>query len=478
MLAPMRARGAGIGRLLAACACLLAWAVLGTAQPLGAGTDGDAVAASAVAGPLGLSEVVLAQQDVRMLLRITTTGGWTTADLGGARDRAICVALAHGEPAIARSRVCVAGRGRGALSFTPLTAAGTTGTTRELQAKVTRPAPNVFEATFLPAAAGLPVGALSWWAESAWTDAQSCARTCSDRFPAQGSAATALGPVGFPPCFGAAARDAAAPCDNPALQSIVEPPLDREHVIPPPYCDTLQRSGLLSVCAFGAVEEEALGTVALVGDSHAAGLKPALQVVTHIKRWRALSLLRSSCPATAGRSRLPTLDRSLACRRWNRQMLAWIVAHPEVGTVVLQAHIGAKVAIAPGQDMEAAVRAGYLDLIRALLAAGRRVVVVRDTPAPAPGHRVCVGAALLDGAPAREACGRRRAEALRRDPLVGAARAARSPGVTIVDLTPQLCDARRCPAVIGGALVHRDRTHLTAAFAATLGPFIARAMAW
>ena len=44
----------------------------------------------------------------------------------------------------------------------------------------------------------------------------------------------------------------------------------------------------------------------------------------------------------------------------------------------------------------------------------------------------------------------------------------------VVDLTPQLCDARRCAAVIGGALAFKDEDHLTPVFAATLGPFLRR----
>lgn len=471
----MRSRP-GRGQLLAACACLLAWALLGSPQPLGAGAD--ASAPGPAAGPVELSEVVLVQHDVRLVLRITTAGGWTAGDLASVPNRAICIALVHGEPAIARGRICVAGRGRSALSYTPLTADGTTLATRELAAKVRRPAPNVLEATFLPAAAALPPAPFSWWAEAAWTDEAGCARTCSDRFPAEGAAVTTLGLLGVPPCFGAAARDPLLPCDNPALHLSVEPPLEREHVVAPPYCDTLERSGLLTACAFGTVPAEAAGTFALIGDSHAGGLKPALQVVTHAKRWRGLSLLRSSCPATAGKPRLPTPARSVACRRWNRQVMDWIVAHPEVGTIILTAHIGARVVPARGQEMTDAVRAGYRDLIRALLAAGRRVVVIRDTPAPPPGHLDCVAGALLEGRPAGAACTRRRATALRRDPLVAAARDVRSPLVTVVDLTPQFCDERRCPAVIGGALVHRDRTHLTPAFAATLGPFVARALTW
>jgi hypothetical protein len=46
----------------------------------------------------------------------------------------------------------------------------------------------------------------------------------------------------------------------------------------------------------------------------------------------------------------------------------------------------------------------------------------------------------------------------------------------VVDLTRFFCDRRRCFAVVGGALVHQDETHMTATFDRTLGPFLLRAV--
>jgi len=39
-----------------------------------------------------------------------------------------------------------------------------------------------------------------------------------------------------------------------------------------------------------------------------------------------------------------------------------------------------------------------------------------------------------------------------------------------------ICDARWCYPVVGGALVFKDRNHLTEVFARTLGPYLARAI--
>jgi hypothetical protein len=51
-----------------------------------------------------------------------------------------------------------------------------------------------------------------------------------------------------------------------------------------------------------------------------------------------------------------------------------------------------------------------------------------------------------------------------------------APRVRLVDLTRFFCDGRRCFAVVGGALVNRDVSHMTTAFATTLGPYLLRAL--
>ena len=46
--------------------------------------------------------------------------------------------------------------------------------------------------------------------------------------------------------------------------------------------------------------------------------------------------------------------------------------------------------------------------------------------------------------------------------------------MVVVDLTDSMCSPRLCFPVIGGALVHKDIDHMTAAFATTLAPYLHR----
>jgi hypothetical protein len=429
------------------------------------------------AGPLDLTEASLEQRDVRMFLRIATAGEWTHADLAASPGRALCVTLTHGAPGGGGS-ICVASRGRRpALSYTPLAAGTAQQATRRLAARVTHPAPGVLEASFLPVAAGLPVGPYSWSVQSTWTDGAACARACGDRLGDGGEVAARLGLLEAPPCFGAAARDPSQPCENPDLQLAAQPSPARAKVLHDPYCDRQTHPGLLSTCAFGAAQEDAAATFALIGDSHAASLKVPLEVVALGRRWRGISIVRATCPATqAARPVLRTRRRARQCVQWNREVLEWLADHRAVRTVFLSAYAGAQVGRAGGNGMFATARAGYRDEIRRLLRQVRRVVVIRDVPTAAGDHLRCVATALREGRGPATACTQPRRRALRRDPLAAAARSMRSPRVRLIDLTDRFCDDRRCYAVIGGALVHHDRTHMTTAFSATLGPFILRAL--
>jgi hypothetical protein len=476
--APRRLLRAGVIVLVAALA--LSGAVLALRAPADAPTP--TTDPRDTGGPLDLTEATLTQQDIRMDLHLQTAGAWTSTDLIATPGRELCVTLLRGEAdgATPRGRICVTRRdARTALSYTPLTAEGTAdGAPRRLAARATRPTPTTLEATFLPAAAGLTVGPYAWRAESAWTDAAdpACATTCADRFPDDGDVAGDIALLADPPCFGAAARDPANPCENPDLRDSVTPLPAQAKAVADPYCDKREHSRLITACGFGAAPDDAVRTFAVVGDSHAANFKTALAVVTLAKRWRGVSIVRNSCPATEGTPILPTSTGSRRCRDWNRQVRAWLAAHREVGTVFLTAHRGASVRATGGQSPTEAVRAGYRDEIRALLALGKRVVVIRDPPSSSKVQMDCTVTAIAAGLPAARTCRLDRAFALRPDDLVLAARGVHSGQVRIIDLTRQFCDATRCLSVIGGVLVRHDATHLTQTFAATLGPFLVRAL--
>ncbi|MCW3041555.1 MAG: acyltransferase [Solirubrobacterales bacterium] len=293
------------------------------------------------------------------------------------------------------------------------------------------------------------------------------------------AAATSAGAAGDPtalPCFGAASRTPGVPCVNPVLRTLVVPTPARAQTVPDADCNVVFRSRTLFVCGWGAPQPTAVRTVALIGDSHAAHWRPALELVAARRTWRVVSMSRAGCPLTAATTRLPTPARSRSCRRWKRAVQRWLRAHPEVSVVLVAQH-RVRVAVPEGHSQGPEIRRGYVRAWRQVLQPYRRhVVVLRDTPRDTPDTLRCVTAAIAGGYPAGPACAIPRSYALRPDPAVAAARALRGQRVQTLDLTRAFCSARLCLPVVGGALVHRDTQHMTREWVTSLGPLLDAAL--
>jgi hypothetical protein len=116
-------------------------------------------------------------------------------------------------------------------------------------------------------------------------------------------------------------------------------------------------------------------------------------------------------------------------------------------------------------------------MFRSLPASVRRVVVLRDNPRATFETLGCLEAAVERGRRPDVRCALDRSQALLPDAAADAALALAPSGRTQeVDLTRFFCDADRCLPVVGGALVYKDASHLSAPFAATLGPYLLAAL--
>ena len=262
-----------------------------------------------------------------------------------------------------------------------------------------------------------------------------------------------------PNCLGAAALGGR--CKPPS--GVVPNPVVAERV-PNAPCAPQEQQGVVLPCVFGTPKDRATREIALIGDSHASHWRAALRPVAQENGWRGTSLARSHCAYAAGDPELPEPDRS-GCLAWREQVRDWLAAHREVDTVFVAQFEGAS-----GSAEEFA--AAWDALPRSV----KHVVVIRDTPQMLEDGRTlaCVERAMEDGRSPAQACRRRRADALPRDPA--AAAAARSPRAGVVDLTSYFCDATWCPPVIGGALVYKDANHITSVYGATLAPYLGRAV--
>ncbi len=291
--------------------------------------------------------------------------------------------------------------------------------------------------------------------------------------PATPTGAPRNGAAGGQLCFGAAARDPLAPCDNPDLRLKVIPTPDEALLEPNARCRPVGRTATLLPCAFGVPVDGAAGQFALLGDSHAAHWRATLEGVAQSRRWSGTSITRSGCPFSEAVARLPRPARG-QCLRWNRATMAWLARHPQVSTVFVAQHRGGKVVTAAGATNTRTQIDGYTRAWRAMPATVKQIFVIRDTPRGTSRSADCIARAVARRTPPGPACALPRSSVLRPDPAVAAARQMASPRVRLVDMTRYMCTARACPPVIGGALVHKDADHLTQTFATSLAPYMLR----
>jgi SGNH domain (fused to AT3 domains) len=273
-------------------------------------------------------------------------------------------------------------------------------------------------------------------------------------------------------CFGAAARANPLACEPWTSSRTVTPDPRIADSLPGAPCDFIEKRDVLSVCAFGRAPSDAVATVALVGDSHAAHWRGALEVVAQARGWRALSMMRSSCPLSKAVRDLDEPKFTL-CRNWKTLVFQWFQEHPEIETVFVAGLTGGSgVKPAGGRSQFRTAVAGFRRAWESLPPTVKKIIVIRDTPKTRPDVTQCVARAIQRRELPDRACSTSRSESLDADAAMVAARELRSPRVQSVDLTHYFCGRRRCYPVSGGVLVLRDQHHMTATYSTTLGPML------
>ncbi len=429
--------------------------------------------ADAPASPLDMRSVTLGQRGTQLVMRITTEGEWQPAQLSGAAQ-SLCINLHYGKLPTPRSRVCVsdAGEGKAGLTYTRLDPFGGTVATATVPATTSRADARSVEAVFDPSAVGLSQGRYSWQALSKWV----CdpADVCSDLSPDRGNVIAQIKTLAEPSCFGAASRNPRYRCINPELRLAVVPvPAQAAHD-PNAPCALVSKQ-VPYTCQFGVSPARSDRTVAVIGDSHAAHWRGALEVVAQARGWTGYSLTRSGCPLSIA---TPDLDKARreSCAQWRNAVFAWLRRHREVRTVFVSQLAGLGVRAPRGQDSGEYEVRGFIRAWNRLPRTVRHVVVLRDTPVTRDSTSDCVERAIRRNRRADTTCSFSRKSAIRRDPAAIAALRRGNPRVHLVDLTRFMCSPKLCYPVVGGVLVQKDLTHLTPLFASTLGPFLLRSV--
>ncbi|GAA1956164.1 acyltransferase family protein [Microbacterium aquimaris] len=213
-------------------------------------------------------------------------------------------------------------------------------------------------------------------------------------------------------------------------------------------CYDQQPSGNPTSCTVASGGPSAT-RVALVGDSHAAMLIPALEVIARERGWSVDVWVGRGCKWYAD-----TPETDCAAR------------HDEIDEKVLSGEYDLLVETWRNGDSDDADAARVSDALSSRWSTawkrGTAVAAVIDNPAmPRPAEECLLSTEVFTA----DSCSFPRPDAaLATDPLRTAAE--RSPA-TPVDLTSAYCH-ETCPVVVGGVVIYRDSHHITASFSTTL----------
>jgi hypothetical protein len=249
----------------------------------------------------------------------------------------------------------------------------------------------------------------------------------------------------------------------------LDPPLERAHADQPrPAADgcLIRWLGTGSgPCVYGSASSRR--TVVLFGDSHALQWFPALDRAAKARRWRLVSLTKTTCPPVALSFWSPVLGRPYReCDQWRANMLARVRAErPSVVVLGAARHYGDVYRFKVyGQPW----LSGLARMVRQVRATGARVVVLGPTPKP----RVDVPDCLAEHLRNAIACTTPRQVALDTSGVRAERQAVLRAGGSYLDVTPWLCTRSTCAVEVGNLLAYRDDNHLTTTYSSWLSPLL------
>ncbi len=301
--------------------------------------------------------------------------------------------------------------------------------------------------------------------------------------PGQPATAAFVQPVERPRLIAAGASDPVAVAAAP-LRTLVAASADRRQVPadlspsldgaaadkPDVFYNGCVRSWLevgVPTCESGDTSSST--TVALVGDSHAAMWKPALEPVAREQHWRLSTMAKVTCPLQDLPIRSPYLGRDYTeCVKWREEVMQRLAAErPRLVLLGMSRRYGSDFGFA-------AYSQTWLDSLTTLVAdiraaTGARVLVLGPVPDPHSVVPVCVSGELGDA----NACAPTRAEAINADGIAAEATATRRGGGQYAELADLFCATEICPVIIDNDLVFRDDNHVTTTYARRLEPVFA-----
>jgi hypothetical protein len=198
------------------------------------------------------------------------------------------------------------------------------------------------------------------------------------------------------------------------------------------------------------VEGDPERRIVVVGDSHVQQLAGALLPVAQQRNWQLTAIVRGACPFSTVSEVVPD---EVDCLNWGEAAAAEI-AELNPDAVVTLASRDVRTGLTEQTPP------GFVERWRQLDGLGIPVLAVRDNPRFDYSVPDCVQTDGADCGADREAVYAAVPPYAQLDDVPG--------NVSFLDISDAVCDAARCPAVIGNVLVYLDDNHLTASYTTSM----------
>jgi peptidoglycan/LPS O-acetylase OafA/YrhL len=274
-------------------------------------------------------------------------------------------------------------------------------------------------------------------------------------------------------CLGAAALDPLRPeCEGVADLSV--PPVPaygslRSDDDNRQECWASKKGLEEAMCSLGPAEGYTRHLLA-VGDSHNNVLVGVYEAIAKDRGWRIDVAGRPQCHWTRA-ARTQSIPANVAgCAEWNAFIDGYVAATDLDGIIVTNSS-RAEYTLQPGDSLVRVRAQGFAAAWSARPDPSTPIFAIRDNPIFPIASLGCI----LDLGRVRSGeCSSAREDALLDDGLADAV--ALDAHAHLIDLTDYMCEPARCGLVVGGVVVSRDGSHLTATFAHTLTPYLEAAI--
>lgn len=277
-------------------------------------------------------------------------------------------------------------------------------------------------------------------------------------------------------CFGALAMTSDARCKKPyARPDNLDTAFAAADVYAPAaHCQTGREVTEPVRCTFGE-QTSPTKVVAVVGNSHAVRLMPALDLYGMKNGWKILLMASTDCMGLTTQA-VGKQSADDTCLTWSRNVQQTLLATPELDAVVFASHVSAQNYLAGASPSADDIRNASNQVISswsAFVEQGVRVIVTEDVP----GMRPTDGPECIAlSAQTYDPCSMPRSEVVKSNLMTELAQE-HSHLVSFLPLEQYFCDLARCHSLIGGVIVYSDSHHLTTTYSRTLATYIGSSIA-